>query len=263
MTHPRPASRLIRAIVPAAFMLATVLSSESTWAAGAFVVEDADVDHPGACKIETWVSAAANGDRIGALNTGCVFDFGHPVEISPKFQRQRSSGVWESDLSLQGKTNILPTGIGRFGVALQGGPEFDLVSGQFSSAFINVPATYQFDERFKIHLNGGVNYERETDRYWLTWGAAFEWKFAEPQPFTLIGEVFGQSGHSDPLQPGLNEPRAQIGLRYSPIETVDFDVIYGRNVTGETSNWITVGINVRFNAFGERSAEPATALGRR
>jgi hypothetical protein len=27
------------------------------------------------------------------------------------------------------------------------------------------------------------------------------------------------------------------------------DVIYGRNLTGEQANWITVGLNVRFDAM--------------
>jgi hypothetical protein len=37
---------------------------------------------------------------------------------------------------------------------------------------------------------------------------------------------------------------------------LDFDVIYGRNITGENAHWITVGLNVRFNAFGERQESP-------
>jgi hypothetical protein len=28
-------------------------------------------------------------------------------------------------------------------------------------------------------------------------------------------------------------------------------VIYGRNLTGEQANWITVGLNVRFNPVGK------------
>jgi hypothetical protein len=36
------------------------------------------------------------------------------------------------------------------------------------------------------------------------------------------------------------EPRMQAGLRYSPIKTVDVDVIYGHNLIGERANWITL-----------------------
>ena len=71
--------------------------------------------------------------------------------------------------------------------------------------------------------------------------------------------MFGQLGHNIADSPHLNDPRAQFVFRLKPNENLDFDVIYGRNITGENANWITVGMNVRFNAFGERTAaaEPA------
>ena len=56
------------------------------------------------------------------------------------------------------------------------------------------------------------------------------------KPFTLIGEVFGQ---------GSQNTGAQLGLRYTPVEKIDFDLIYGRNLTGEHANWITLGVNLR------------------
>jgi hypothetical protein len=36
------------------------------------------------------------------------------------------------------------------------------------------------------------------------------------------------------------EPRMQVGLQYSPIKTVDVDVIYGHNLIAERANWITL-----------------------
>jgi hypothetical protein len=245
-------------VVALALAAALCMSDRARAAGGAYAVEDAEVDDPGACKVESWLSAASNQDRIGSARAGCVFDFGRPVEISPLFQRARSNGVWGSELTLEIKTNFLPTGVGKLGLALQGGPIFDLTTEQVAGGFAVVPATYEFSEQFKINLMVGWSYDREPRWHWLTWGAAFEWKFAEGTPLTLIGEVFGQTGHRDPAQPKLHEPRAQIGIRYTPVETVDFDVIYGRNITGENANWITVGLNVRFNAFGEKAAEPTT-----
>jgi hypothetical protein len=244
--------------VAAAALCAGVLlfSSHANAAGGAYAVEDAEVEKPGECKVETWLSAAANRDRIGVVSAGCVFDLGRPVELNPQIQRARSGGIWGTDFTFQAKTNILPVETGKLGLALQGGPSFDLVSGDIAGGFIIVPATYQFSEQFKINLNAGWLYEREPHWHWLTWGAGFEWKFAEKSPFTLIGEVFGQVGHHDPLQPRLDDPRAQVGLRYTPVESIDFDVIYGRNITGEDSNWITVGINWRFKvADGEEKKE--------
>jgi hypothetical protein len=45
--------------------------------------------------------------------------------------------------------------------------------------------------------------------------------------------------------PGQSNPRFQSGIRYSPNKDVDWDVIYGRNLTGEGANWITLALTVR------------------
>ena len=47
------------------------------------------------------------------------------------------------------------------------------------------------------------------------------------------------------MGPGQTNPRFQTGLRYSPTKDIDWDLIYGRNLLGEGSNWITVGLTVR------------------
>jgi hypothetical protein len=47
------------------------------------------------------------------------------------------------------------------------------------------------------------------------------------------------------MGPGQTNPRFQSGLRYSPTKDIDWDLIYGRNLTGEGANWITVGLTVR------------------
>jgi hypothetical protein len=35
-------------------------------------------------------------------------------------------------------------------------------------------------------------------------------------------------------------------VRYRPNEIFSVDVIYGRNITGENANWITLGTTIRF-----------------
>ena len=70
---------------------------------------------------------------------------------------------------------------------------------------------------------------------------------------TLIGEVYGQAGRlpavdaGDPPAPHtIVEPRTQIGLRFTPQDNVDIDLIWGRNITGENAHWLTIGLNQRF-----------------
>jgi hypothetical protein len=78
-----------------------------------------------------------------------------------------------------------------------------------------------------------------------TYGVGFEWSF--DKQLTLIGEVFGLAGQS--VEPSSRtNPRTQLGLRFMVVESIDIDVIYGRNILGENANWITFGLNVRFDA---------------
>jgi hypothetical protein len=63
------------------------------------------------------------------------------------------------------------------------------------------------------------------------------WEFAKQ--WSIDSEVFAMMG------PEQTNPRFQTGIRYSPNKDVDWDVIYGRNLTGEQANWITIALTFR------------------
>lgn len=226
----------------AAFLLAPPGPAHA--AGGAFVVDDSEIAKVGDCKVESWLSSASNHDFVGSTNPACVFNVFQPVELGAQFQRVRFDDVWGTALTLKAKTNMIPIDRGNFGLALSGGTAVDLVTGDYLGSFVNVPVSLKLNKDLQINLNVGGLYDSPNNLLWLTWGAGFEWGFAPK--FTLLGEVFGLLGHRDPLNSAQSDPRAQIGLRYTPIETIDIDVIYGRNVYGVDTNWITVGLNVRF-----------------
>ncbi len=58
----------------------------------------------------------------------------------------------------------------------------------------------------------------------------------------------GQAGQSD--TPSVVQPRFQTGVRYRPNEIFSVDLIYGRNISGENANWITLGTTIRFPVPG-------------
>jgi hypothetical protein len=60
----------------------------------------------------------------------------------------------------------------------------------------------------------------------------------------IAGEMFGQAGVAE--EPGVVQPRFQVGLRYRPVDQFNVDLIYGRNLAGERANWITLATIVRF-----------------
>lgn len=212
-------------------------------AGGAFVVDDAAVDEPGNCKIESSLSFSGNRDFIGLSTPACVVPFIKPVELGVIYARTRSDDGWGTSLVPKAKMNILPPDTGKFGVAISGGSSFDLYTGQYTGSFVNIPVTYTFSDSFKVNVNGGWIYERQKEQHLLTWGAGVEW--IPVKPFTILAEVFGVAGAPGETT-GAREPRFQVGLRTTPIDTIDFDVIYGRNLGGENANWITIGMNVRF-----------------
>ncbi|MEX2127826.1 MAG: hypothetical protein WD871_06230 [Xanthobacteraceae bacterium] len=224
---------LVCALVLSGLMTA---SGQSRAAGGAFAVDDAGVDDPGSCKVEAWASFARNDDFIGAVAPACVVSLGRPVDLGVQVDRSRSGGEWGTGLSLKAKSAIVPlTDDGPFGVAIVGGVGFDLTARETAEWFVTVPVTIRIAEPFLINLNIGGLWDRIEQRSFVTWGGGFELSFAER--FTLIGEVFGQ---------GSEHPGAQLGLRYTPHEKIDFDLIYGRNLTGERANWVTFGVNLRF-----------------
>jgi hypothetical protein len=244
--HTRLRAGGLRALAAVALIAAALAPRPALAAGGAFAVDDSGVDDAGACKVESFAAFAGNSDFIGSVAPACVVNFGRNVELGAQVQRFRSGGAWGTTFTAKGKTNIIPVERGGFGLALSGGLTYDVTNRVTNGVFLNVPLTFEVNKQFRINLNGGWLWDPSVEQHFATWGAGFEWKFAEASPFTLIGEVFGVAGN------GANtNPRAQAGLRYTPVESLDIDVIYGRNLTGEDSNWITVGLNVRFNVAGK------------
>jgi hypothetical protein len=223
-------------------VLALLVTVEAHAANGAYAVDAADISEPGSCKVESWISSASNADFSAVANPSCVVDVFKPVELSLLTNRSRSDGDWSTALNPKAKTNLVPTGIGKFGFSFYAGGSFDALSGENLAAFAVVPATFRLSETMRVNINAGWLWDRMVDRHYLTYGIGFDWKFTDVLQWTI--ETFGQAGAAD--LPSVVRPRFQTGVRYRPNEIFSVDVIYGRNITGENANWITVGTTIRF-----------------
>jgi len=212
-------------------------------AGGAFVVDDAEVGKPGECKVESWAQFGSNHDMAVIAQPACVINAGIPVELGGAIARTRSADEWSTSAGPKAKVNLLPIETGRVGVGLAGMAGWDLGTGQYLGQLLYVPLTLQLRDDFRININGGWQYDAAARLSYAYWGAAFEWTFM--QPLTLIGEVFGLAGPtSDPTT--ITTPRAQLGLRLTPVSSTDIDLIYGYNLGGENAHWVTIGLNLRF-----------------
>jgi len=230
----------------AAGILASVPAGAAQAANGAYAVDAADIGEPSSCKIESWLSAASNTDFSAVANPSCVVNPFRPVELSVLTNRARSEGEWSTTLQPKAKMNIAPTGIGRLGYSIYAGGSFDALTGENLTAFAVVPATFRLSENTRLNFNGGWLWDRSVDRHYMVYGIGFDWKFTATLQWTI--EAFGQAGRAD--MPSVVQPRFQTGVRYRPNEIFSVDLIYGRNISGENANWITLGTTIRFPVPG-------------
>ena len=214
-------------------------------AGAAYVVDTADVSEPGACKVESWVSTASNHDFFAATTPTCVVDVFRPMELSSELIRTRADAEWVSGIAPKIKTNLVPTAIGSWGIAISGLAAFDLTNQQAVAMFATIPATLRLSNVLRINLNAGWEWDRIAGQHYATYGAGVDWRTPD-NVWTLTAEVFGQLGARQDAV-GVTEPRFQLGLRWRPIDDFNVDLIYGRNVYGENANWITLATVVRFH----------------
>jgi hypothetical protein len=204
---------------------------------GAYFVDDAEIGKVGSCEIEHWASFAANSDFVLVSNPACVFDLGRPVELGMTFLRTRSDGEFGSTIAASAKTVFIESEGRGWGLGASGSVTYDLTNNALNGLIVNIPLTYDVSKELRFNMNAGLIYDPTRNQSLVTTGAGVAWNFVKP--LSLLAEVFAVIG------PEQANPRYQIGLRYNPIKTVDIDMIYGRNLTGERSNWITFGLNFR------------------
>lgn len=236
--------KIARTLVAVAAVAASTVTANA--AGSAYAVDTAEVSEPGKCKVESWISSAANRDFIGAVSPACVADFGKAIEISSQFNRARQSDEWSSSATPKLKTNLIPTAIGSWGLAASTQAGYDLITGANTSFAATLPATLRLSEIVRVNLNAGWLWDRVNDKHYATYGAAFDLRTYD-NVWTLTGELFGIAGNSPEDSGGLIRPRFQMGLRWRPVDDFNIDLVYGRNITGEQSNWITLATTIRFN----------------
>jgi hypothetical protein len=205
---------------------------------GPYYVDDAEIGKPGSCELESWGSFAANSDHILVFSPACVVNLGAPVELGMNLVGF-SPDIGNSIVSLTAKTVPIPISRMGFGLAISGAIIYDQVDRTVNGAIFNVPMTFDFSKQLRLNLNFGAQYNGDPKAFLATAGVGVAWNFVKE--WSVISEVFALMG------PGEANPRFQTGLRYSPNKDIDWDVIYGRNLTGEVANWVTVALTVRIN----------------
>ena len=212
---------------------------------GAFYVDDFEIGDVGSCNVESWISFASNKDFMAVTSPSCVVRIGVPIEIGTEVQRTRENGEWKSSGGVSGKVTLLPMTHG-IGIGLSGEADWNLLSGASTGGNINVPVTFDLGHGVRLNVNGGWLYDATTKLNYVTWGTGVEWTLTPMA--ALVAEVYGQVGPRGETA-SITEPRFQTGIRFSPLPNLDVSLIYGRNLTGENANWVTLGFNIGFKAY--------------
>ena len=102
------------------------------------------------------------------MTPACVVSLFRPVELGIVAARGRQDGEWGSSVLPKAKMNILPPETGKLGLAVSGGSQFDLLTGQYTGSFVNVPVTWTFSETFKTNINAGWIYDHQKIQHFFS-----------------------------------------------------------------------------------------------
>ncbi|MDI1287466.1 MAG: hypothetical protein PSV46_23985 [Reyranella sp.] len=205
-------------------------------AGGAHIVDDSEVETPGTCHLETWITRFVPGDGYLNLGPACTSTLMPRIEMGATYQHYWDQVINAPLLGPTFKFNFFPesTGVG-LGLGLNAG--MNLTTGTVGIASLIMLVTIPLDERVKINVNGGWNYlSNFPSQNSAFYGIQVESKVA--WDVSLMLEYFGR-------EPGITG--AQIGLRYTPNDSwFDFDFLAGNIFDGTSAKFFTVGVTVRF-----------------
>lgn len=233
--------KLLRLLAFASLVLAALSPVAEAWAAGGpHIVDDAEVETPGVCHLETWATRFIPGDGYFNLAPACTTLKMPWLEIGAAYQHFWDQFIAGPLLGPAMKVNfqsVENTGLG-IGLGLNAG--VNLRTGELGMASLLALVTYQLDPRIRLNFNAGWSYLQSDVPHALFYGAQVEANVGAG--VNLMLEAFGRT------QGGL--VGTQVGLRYTPRiwerEPFDFDLLVGTYFDQTSTRFVTLGVTVRY-----------------
>lgn len=110
----------------------------------------------------------------------------------------------------------------------------DPSTGKADSAWVLIPATVDLTKHVRTNLNLGYVWSRDGDRHALLAGVQFEARVRDK--LSLMAEGFVRDGHP---------PGFQTGIRWTPRQWIDVDLLGGHRIDDSSTSTITVGLTLR------------------
>jgi hypothetical protein len=226
----------------ACLLLLSFVSTEARAAGGAHIVDDSEVETPGVCHYEAWVTRFVPGDGYANFSPACTLSKMPTLEVGAIFQHYWDEATNAPLLGPSVKLNLRPASSG-LGVAIEFNGGVNLRTGNFAVGQVIVPVTIPLlDDKVRVNLNAGWSYVRGADYPdALFYGAQVQADVGFD--ITLMLEAFGRA---QGIAAALGASGAQMGLRYTPRNgPIDFDFLAGGFFGSMSSRFFTVGVTFR------------------
>ncbi len=203
-------------------------------AGGAQLVDDASVETPGTCHLETWVTGYGGGRALVNLSPGCTRDDLPRLEFGGAVQYLRD----HPDDAVAGpalKLNLVSNDR-TVGLALTGAAAWSLRRGGLQTAAVIAPLSWTVNYQTQVNFNAGWTYTRGARR---------------PNDAVLGAQVnYALGGHvglmAEVVAHYHQRAGAQAGLRWTPGGgPMDLDLLAGRYIDGASKSAITLGVTFR------------------
>ncbi len=227
----------IRLAAGATFAALTLSLSPPVLAAGgAHVVDDAGVETPGRCHVESWLSRAAGHESLANVGPACTPAALPSLELGAAVQRVEGSGTRQWLVGPTIKWAMLPGG-GEGeppGMALAFALLADPGAGRMESLAFSAPITAALGPRLVANLNLGAVVQRGSRAKSLQ-GAQLV--YAAGSGLSLMAELYST---------GSEAPGGQAGLRWTIDQgRIDLDLLVGRPAGSDGCRTVTLGFTVR------------------
>jgi len=198
------------------------------------VIDDSEVETPGDCHLETWVTDTSVDTLHLNAGLGCTPEAVPTLELGVFAGHTSVPGSDETVIGVTPKLTLRPAETG-LGIAVAGSLGYGIDRSRLETASligaITVPAT----ESLNINVNAGWVWTKAGVGSELFVGAQAEW--AVTPSFTVVAEGFTRNH---------DKAGGQAGVRWTPGgRWVDFDLLAARYGDGATPTSVTVGLTIR------------------
>lgn len=203
-------------------------------AGGAHFIDDAAVETPGSCHLESWVTHSRSGEGFVNSAPACTRLTWPNLELGGFVAHNWTNGADETVIGLSPKL-VLRSEERGVGIGIATSVGYGIDRKRIEAASLAVPVTIPAGEKLRFNLNAGWLWARAGRHHDVFVGAQAE--VAVGTRLNLMVETFTRN---------RGKMGGQAGLRWTVAGgAVDLDLIGGRFVDGTTPMSVTFGVTIR------------------